>query len=113
MAIKTKMTKKRVAKKKVARKKAVARQSAVDKNAALVASLREKLKAAKAANSELAKKVQAGDRQVSALLKLLGATQVNVNKFLARSVKDAVAKYEIAIAPKKRRRSKKKKAAKK
>jgi len=101
--------KKRAAKKKVAKKKAAA-----TKGTDVVASLREQLKAAKDEVRELKKAVKAGDRNVAMLLKLLASSQADVNKFLARRVKDAAAKYAISLAPKKpRRKAKKKVAAKK
>ncbi|MBL3528504.1 MAG: hypothetical protein JMN27_13735 [gamma proteobacterium endosymbiont of Lamellibrachia anaximandri] len=112
--------KKKVAKKKVARKKVVAKKVATKKRATtvgdkpdIVSSLREQLKALKADNRELAKKLRGSERQVAALLKLLASSQTDVNKFLTRRVKDAVAKYDIVVAPKKRRRRAKKKVVQK
>ncbi len=101
MAIKKRASKKRAAKKKVV----------ASKKPDLLASLREQLKAAKDENRELKKELKAGDRKVNALLKLLDSSQADVGRFLARRVKDAVAKYEISLKPKKRRRKAKKKVA--
>ncbi|MCF6355976.1 MAG: hypothetical protein L3J26_12890 [Candidatus Polarisedimenticolaceae bacterium] len=101
MAIKKKASKKRVAKKKVV----------ASKKPDALALLREQLKAAKDEIHELKKEVKNGDRKVNALLKLLDTSQADVGKFLVRRVKDAVAKYEIALKPKKRRRKAKKKVA--
>lgn len=101
MAIKKKASKKKVAKKKVV----------VSNKPDVVASLRDQLKVAKDENRELKKAVTAGDRKVAALLNLLGSSQADVGKFLTGRVKDAVKKYEISLAPKKRRRKAKKKAA--
>ena len=99
MAIKKKVSKKRVAKKK----------AVVSRSTDVVTSLREQLKTTKEENRELKKELRAGERKVNALLKLLESSQADVGKFLVRRVKDAVAKYEIALAPKKRRRTAKKK----
>jgi len=104
MAVKKKAAKKKVAAKKVATNKRAAATEKPD----LVATLREQLKAAKMDNRELAKKVRESERRIAALLKLLESSQADVNKFLTGRVKDAVAKYEIVVAPKKRRRAKKK-----
>ncbi len=108
MAIKNKASKTRVSKKRVVKKKAVAG----NKPDALTL-LREQLKAAKDESRALKKEVSAGNRKVNALLKLLDSSQADVGKFLARRVKDAVAKYEISLKPKKRRKAKKKVAVKK
>ncbi|MBA1446658.1 MAG: hypothetical protein M3H12_13150 [Chromatiales bacterium] len=111
--------KKKVAKKKVARKKVVSKKVATKKRAAaggnpdIVSSLREQLKASKADNRDLAKKLRGSERQVAALLKLLESSQIDVNKFLTRRVKDAVSKYDIVVAPKRRRRRAKKKVVQK
>jgi hypothetical protein len=106
MAIRKKVTKKRAAKKKVVRKKV----AATNRNAEVVAKLRASLKEAKDENRELKKKVREGDKQVAALLKLLETTQTAANKFLGQRVKDAVKKYGVVTAPKKRRRRTRKKA---
>ena len=103
MAIKKKASKKRVAKKKVV----------ASKKPDVLTTLREQLKAAKDENRALKKEVSAGNRKVGALIKLLESSQADVGKFLTRRVKDAVAKYEITLKPKKRRKAKKKVAAKK
>jgi len=108
MAIKNKASKKRASKKRVAKKKV-----AVSSKPDALTLLREQLKAAKDENRALKKEVSAGNRKVSALLKLLESSQTDVGKFLARRVKDVVAKYEISLKPKKRRKAKKKVAAKK
>lgn len=109
MAIKKKTVKKRTAKKKVVRKKVVAPKGNVE----VAAKLRQALKEVKEENRELKKKTRDAERQVSALLKLLEATQTAANKFLGQRVKDAVKKYGVTTAPKKRRRrTVKKKAAK-
>lgn len=108
MALKKRVTKKRAAKKKVVRKKV----AAATRNTDVVANLRQALKEAKEENRELKKKAREGEKQVAALLKLLEATQTATTKFLGQRVKDAVAKYGVAIAPKKRRRRAKKKVAK-
>ena len=113
MAVKKKASKKKAAKKRVVRRKVVAKKRAAAKSVVEAPSISNQLKAAKAENRELAKQVRASDRQVKALLKLLESCQTDATKFLTRRVKDAVAKYGVAIAPKKRRRRAKKKAAKK
>jgi len=110
VALRKKVAKKKVAGKKVATKK---RATAVGGKPDIVSSLREQLKTSKADNRELAKKLRGSERQVAALLKLLESSQTDVNKFLTRRVKDAVAKYDIVVAPKKRRRRVKKKAVQK
>ena len=90
---------KKVAKKRAAKKKAVA-----SPKTDMVAKLRQGLKDAKAETSDIKKQLRESERKVAALLKLLERTQTDADKFLAARVKDAVMKYGIAIAPKKRRR---------
>ncbi len=97
MVVKRRVTKKKAAKKKVGAAKP-------DR----VAILREKLKDAKAENAETTKKLRESQRQVAALLKLLESTQIATNKFIALRVKEAVKKFGIVTAPKKRRVTKKK-----
>jgi hypothetical protein len=100
MAIRKKTVKKRAAKKKAVQKKVVA----TNRNAEVAAKLRQALKEAKDENRELKKKTRDAERQVGALLKLLEATQTAANKFLGGRVKDAMKKYGVVTAPKKRRR---------
>ena len=105
------MKKKRVAKKKVAMRRAAKKKVvAVDRKAEMIAKLRQDLKEAKEEKRGLAKKVRESERQVKALLKLLEKTQEDANKFLTHRVKNAVAKYGVVVAPKRRRRVAKKKA---
>lgn len=106
MALKKRVTKKRAAKKKVVRKKV----AATNRNAEVVANLRQSLKEAKDENRELKKKARESEKQVGALLKLLETTQTATTKFLGQRVKDAVKKYGVVTAPKKRRRRTRKKA---
>lgn len=115
MALKKKAAKKKVARKKVAAKKVATKKQTIAAGGKpnIVSSLREQLKDAKADNREITKKLRESERCVAALLKLLESSQADVNKFLTRRVKDAVAKYDIVIAPKKRRRRAKKKAVQK
>ena len=95
MAVKKRATKKRAAKKKVA---------VVNRQADMVAKLRENLKAAKEETRSANKKVKEGERQVKALLKLLEKTQADSAKFLASRVKDAIKQYGVVVAPKRRKR---------
>ncbi len=100
-------------KKKASKKRTVKKKAVAAKKPDALALLRDQLKAVKEENRELKKEIRAGDRKINALLKLLDASQADVAKFLARRVKDAVAKYEISLKPKKRRKAKKKVAVKK
>ena len=102
--------KKTVAKKKTAAKKKVA---VVNRQAEVVAKLREGLRAAKAEAAEAKKQARESDNRAKALLKLLESTQAATDKFLAARTKDAIKKYGAVTAPKKaKRRAKKKTVAK-
>jgi hypothetical protein len=92
--------------KKTAKKRATKKKVVVDRKAALLAKLREDLKAARADAREANAKTRQAERQVQVLLKLLESTQSATDKFLAGRIKDATKKYGIATAKKKRRRKK-------
>ena len=93
MEVKKKTAKKKVSKKKVA---------LANRNADVIAKLRQDLRDAKVETREANKKTQESERKVKAILKLLESTQAATDKFLAGRVKDAIKAYGIAVAPKRR-----------
>ena len=92
------------ARKKTVKKRATKKKVVVDRKAALLAKLREDLKAARADAREANAKTRQAERQVQVLLKLLESTQSATDKFLAARVKDAKKKYAITTKPKRRRK---------
>lgn len=108
-AAKKKVSKKKVVdKKKVVAKKKVARKKTATKTKAAAVDraqeLRKALQEAKVENKLLGKQLKESERRVKGLMRLLETTRTDADKFLAGRVNEAVNKFGVLVAPKKRRR---------